>query len=180
MKICFTGAQSTGKSYSLKAVTPFFSSHEIITEIVRKMVKDLGITVNEEGNELSQVLIFNKYLEFLLTKKNFISDRSILDSLSYSFWLNKKRKIGNEILKYQKILTIKYIKLYDYIFYFPAYPMPLVEDNFRSKSIIFRQEIDEIIQMLIKKLNIKTYQIEGNFKEKSNFIMDTIKKNYIN
>jgi len=158
MKICFTGTQSTGKSTLLEAIKGhsesmgdkdlnFLKNHSFLTELVRGFNRQ-NVAINEKTNFDSQILIFNEIVKNLLLVEDFVTDRGLIDALSYTHWAYHNGNFAeNEkfILSQQIFLTLRYIKKYDLIFYFPASDIELVGDGVRSENAEYRQKIDEII-----------------------------------
>ena len=123
-KYYFTGAQGTGKTTLLNKVKVFYPDYIFITEIVRNLNKTKNIKINELGDETSQIIIFNTYLEILLTQDMYISDRSLIDVVSYTKYLaDNNKNFDFNILNVQETLLnfVLEKKLLDFIFYFPIY-----------------------------------------------------------
>jgi len=181
MKICFTGSQSTGKSTLLEAVRKyteegnkdfeFFKDHSFITELVRGFKKK-NVLINEQTNFDSQTLIFNGIITNLLLIDNFVTDRGLIDALSYTHWAYHNGNFSeNEkfILSNQIFLTLRYIKKYDLIFYFPTSDINLVKDGIRSENEEYRQKIDEIIYWYLTDMfKIPFITLKGTVEERLN------------
>ena len=72
MVISFTGAQSTGKSTLLKAITgsESFKSFKFIPEVTRLVKKKYKLDINEKGDGMTQLAILNAHLENYLQNRN--------------------------------------------------------------------------------------------------------------
>ena len=70
MKIAFTGAQSTGKTTLLKELkrdNTLALQYDFRDEITRRMQKK-GLSINEGGSDITQLLIMIYYLDFLILR----------------------------------------------------------------------------------------------------------------
>lgn len=176
MKVCLSGSHGVGKSTLLKKITNEINL-EIITEIARDLNKK-GLLINEEGSDFSytQFVLFNKHLEFLLFKENFISDRGLLDVLSYTEYLYKGKKIKEEIYNFILLDIKNKLNLYDLIFYFPI-EFEIEGDGVRSMSKNFQKSIEKIMEDFILKFNLQNIvYIKGNLEERRKTILDALKE----
>jgi len=175
MKIAFIGTHSTGKTTVFNELKKYLKDYTFYTEIIREMIKNnKNIPINEESSILTQTIFFNYYLNMLWNKDNFISDRSIIDVFSYTFYLYKRNLDFYPIYKIQKEFVLEDWKKYDYLFYFPI-EFDLVEDGVRSKDPKFRKEIANIMEDFIDQHNIKVYKVTGSLNERLNFILKNLK-----
>ena len=99
-KLVFTGAQGTGKTTMLNIFKDKFDV--VITEVVRNLSKQ-GVKVNELGDYEGQKRIFDEYLKLLNNDKSFISDRCLIDVLTYTKYLCRTHE-DPEIRRQLKIL----------------------------------------------------------------------------
>jgi len=175
MKIVFTGAQGTGKSTVLDLLRKeeMFNNHKFITGISRQLNKEYNLPINEGSTDETQLLVFNKLLEKLLLNKNFISDRGLIDVLSYTqYFYNKVRNIDYSVLDYQSKMYSKYKEKQGIIVYFPIC-FPVIGDSERSTNEEYRKDIDNIIKYYLdtyhKKESFIT-MIEGTPEERLKFL----------
>lgn len=168
MKYHFTGTQSTGKTTLLKELSQSHPNYEIITEVVRCLQKNMNININEKGNEASQILIFNAYLQKVLFQENYISDRSLIDVIAYTKYIAENSpEFDNTILSIQEQLLDFVVKnnLIGTIFYIPI-EIPLFLDGVRSSNEDFRKEIDKNILYYLKKFDILYIKVSGSKDER--------------
>ena len=179
MRIALIGAQGTGKTTILNELKnePLFNNYEFITEVVRHFHKHYNIPISEKSTDVSQLIYFNKYFEILNLNENFVSDRSLIDVLSYTLYV--KDKIPKYVTDYMFKIIEQYIIKYDYIFYFPIM-FPVSSDGVRSNDKTFQRKIDSIMNSVIEYIegkipNIKIYTISQlDIKDRVNFILSTI------
>ncbi len=168
MKYHFTGTQSTGKTTLLKDLSRLYPNYEIITEVVRYLQKNMNININEKGDEASQILIFNTYLQKVLFQKNYISDRSLVDVIAYTKYIAENSpEFDNTILSVQEQILDFVVKnnLMGTIFYIPI-EIPLFLDGVRSSNEDFRKRIDNNILHYLKKFNIPYVKVSGSKDER--------------
>jgi thymidylate kinase len=174
MKIAFIGSQGTGKTTLLNDISPYFKDHEIITEVVRKeLVKNPSLKINEQSTVETQSLIFKRYLDILINKEDFISDRSLIDVVSYTAWLLNKDANLLYILNMQRKEVEAHIKLYDYLFYFPI-EFAITKDGVRSNSESYRFQIDQTMKKMISKYYPTAIGVRGKPEERKKFVLNIL------
>ena len=62
MRIAFTGAQGTGKTTLISKLKYAMPNYVIYDEVVRKLVKRIGISINREVDDYSQIVNTNEQL----------------------------------------------------------------------------------------------------------------------
>ena len=97
MIFSFTGAQSTGKTTLLNKLREknTDNSFEFVPEVTRLIMRDYEMPINEEGNDLTQLLIMSEHVRNIYKNKadglsrgmHMIFDRCALDGIVYSQWL---------------------------------------------------------------------------------------------
>lgn len=162
MRICFTGTSSVGKSVLVAHLQklPRFKDYTVVDSVPRELhAKDVPINDTADNFDLTQLLVINKHLECLILNKNLIVSRCIFDGYCYTDYLWQQGKVHNLVLNYAEFILVKYLYLYDFIFYIRP-EFNLVNDEVRSFSIefqdnmakCFEQNLKFILQM--KKVNI--------------------------
>ena len=179
-KITFCGAQGTGKSTILNLLRKeeMFNNYEFITGISRKLNSKYNLPINEGSTDETQLLLFNKILEKMLLTRNFISDRGLLDVLSYTqYFYNKIKNIDYSILSYQNEMYHKYNQTQGLIIYFPIL-FPVIGDEFRVIDEEYRKNVDNMIKYYLdiyhKKDSFIT-MINGTPEERLKFLKECLK-----
>jgi nicotinamide riboside kinase len=169
MKISFTGTHSTGKTTLLNCLKEDkqYSDYKFHDEITRTILS-YGIDINENGNNLTQLLILDTHIRNLLYP-NFIADRCILDGVVYTEWLYNNLKIDEWVYTYSKNLFKYLITQYDVLFYIKP-EFSLIDDGVRSSNIDFQKEIYTIFEKYINDYNINVINITGTVEERLNQI----------
>lgn len=177
MVISFTGAQSTGKSTLLKAITvnESFKSFKFIPEVTRLVKKRYKLDINEKGNEMTQLAILNAHLENYLQNRDcdVVMDRCILDGLVYTTYQYHTGKVDPETMLYCEYLFKKLISKVDIIFYTEP-DIPLVDDGERSNNMTFRETIINLFETAIEHYGINVIRLKGTVEERLKVIYNTI------
>lgn len=155
MKIGLSGAQSVGKTTILEELRkiPELKDFKFINEIVRNIVKEYQVDINETSTDETQLLVANTHY-FNSFKENIITDRCILDCFIYTYhtYLHSS-KISGWVFYYITDLLKHTIDKFDHIFYFPP-EFDIKKDNFRSPSKKYQKQIHELFLEVIKSKNI--------------------------
>lgn len=172
LKINFVGSQGTGKSTLLEAMKKDeeFKGLKFQTEIVRDLVKEKNLSINESGNANSQKIFFDAYKE-VLEKTGYVSDRCLIDVYAYTNWLydhkstNKEQELKSlyeEILRQRTSIRNRDFGL---VIYFPI-EFDIVADGVRSVNKEFQKEIDGIIIDTLTKFDISYFTITGSVEQR--------------
>lgn len=156
MRIAMMGAQCTGKTTFVKDFIENWSMYSFPSSKYTDLKKTSNIVLNQEGNEESQQAILNFLTDQIMsTKKDdkIIFDRSVIDNLAYTMWLNAYGKVSDDFVK-RTIDTVKNaLVFYDIIFFCPITkhsPITLEESEHRSMDPVYRTEIDALLKSLMK------------------------------
>ena len=97
VRIGISGAQSVGKTTLLNALRSekCFWGYNIRNEVTRT-VKSYGIDINENGSDISQMLIMKEHIYNLVMFDDMITDRTSLDGLVYTKWLYNQGKVSED------------------------------------------------------------------------------------
>ncbi len=179
MIITFTGAQSTGKSTLLDKCTydGRFNYYSFVPEITRKLKKKYNLTINENGDEYTQLFCINSHLENYLSHKGskVVLDRCALDALVYTTYQYHTGKVNEWVMEYATNLFESLKDKYDIIFYTEP-DIDLVDDGERSSSNEFRDTIVKLFEEAIDHYNIKVVRLKGTVEERMVTIYKTLDK----
>ncbi|GAH61857.1 unnamed protein product [marine sediment metagenome] len=178
------GSHGVGKTTLAKQLQEFYEldgemAHSFLGGEVAREVKDEGITINEEGNELSQCIIFSGILRRLLHGLYYwnstwmtFSDRSLICPTAYSKVLGIRSFILNEQLEMVNIFYNK-VKQNGILFYLPI-EFSIEDDKVRSTAIDFQRRVDEAIVSIFKEFNIPHYTLTGDVEKRLHNAVDAI------
>lgn len=172
MKIALTGTHSTGKTtlFNILKKDKYLKENFVFEEeVVREVNHKYNLPINEQGNELTQLIVSLEMFLINLKKENIISDRSMLDVLCYSKYLKDKNLINQECL--DKVELIFNNSIYDLFIYIPPL-IDLEKDGVRSGNIEFREEVEKNFKYYIKKYNLENilYLNEKDLNKRINII----------
>jgi len=153
MEVILSGAQCTGKTSVIKALPEEYKPF-CIREIIRNMTEqEPSIKVNADGDGRSQERFMHEYLYLFSKYRDYISDRGLLDVVSYTLWLGRKGNLPQELFVKQYTILCEWLRTHpDTIhIYFPIY-FPVVNDGYRDANEDHRHIIDECIREVIDML----------------------------
>lgn len=174
MRIGITGAHSVGKTTLLNALRsePYFKDFAICNEVTRE-VKELGFSINEHGNDQTQLMIMQKHIVNIFMNDKMITDRTALDCLVYSAYLSMKGKINPNTLVKVKDMYERIMPHYDYIFYIRP-EFDIVDDGVRSIDVSFRDGIVDLFEGFISESELKVHVLTGSVRSRVDDLMKTI------
>lgn len=171
-KIAIIGSQSTGKSVISNELSLILKI-PMITEIARRYDRNELLNTSSERYMILQKEILEQQIIAESEYKEFISDRSSLDNLSY--WINNCANRSNSFDNNQYIKkAIANAKNYSHIFLLipEFYPK---DDGFRSTDIVYQMRIDAIIQTILHLYNISHYRLNGTIENRVTEAMKILK-----
>lgn len=172
-RICLTGAQGTGKTTVLNIFRE--KGWPVITEVVRNLVKEKGISINKEGTDETQMLVFNTYKDVLGNTPAYVSDRGLTDVISYTASGVMDDKVSEEVMTKQEEILKEFIKANpDIVYvYFPI-EFPVVADGTRSTDEDYRKRIDQLIAGALRGFGLPYLTVHGTPEERFDQIMEYI------
>ena len=192
MILSVIGTQCVGKSTFINDFVkkyPEFKTPEID---YRSLILKKNLQINRNGNYRSQKAI----LDFLITQmlslskdnNNYIIDRSVIDSVAYSTWLNLNKPYKSTYLGKAKLFKLQekakeFLNLYDYFIYIPLSlnnHVQIENDMFRDTDSQYRIDIDKIFNDLLSHYNLinsdKLIKIYGSPEQRIQQISNIIIK----
>lgn len=157
MKIAVMGTQCIGKSAYIKDFIqqwPMYTTSQKVSYV--ELIESKGIKLNEEGNEESQKIILDALVDQVMYAPkdgNVIFDRSVLDNLVYTMWLNAKGAVSDKFVKDTITIVKETLTFYDILFFLPITkfsPITFTPAPNRSNSEEYRKEIDNIFKSLVQ------------------------------
>lgn len=189
MIISFTGAQSTGKTTLLKKLIEKNGSYpfEFVPEVTRLVMREYEVPINEDGDDLTQMLIMTEHIRNLYRNRtdrlvrgvHQIYDRCAIDGIVYSHYLLQKQKISRDTFDACDLIYRRLKNKYDIIFYTSDKDVKLVDDGERSVDTAFRSNIISLFNLYLDSNNkgdYKLVKLEGSVEER----LETIKRTLAN
>ena len=164
MQIVLVGAQCVGKTTLIKELAKDYPD-DIIVELIRTCARqNSNVKVNENGNDESQYYFFDKYVEALNERENFIADRSMFDVVAYTKIMYDYGNVTLDTLETLYSRLVDFLNSHPKIQHYHIPPMfPIVADGFRSVSLEFQQHAEAAINWLDARLrsdeNVRHYNL---------------------
>lgn len=152
MKIAIVGTQCIGKTTYINDFLKKWPMYKQPETSYRDIIKSKNLPINENGTEEGQEIILNALVDQIIeySKSDFvILDRSVLDNLAYTAWLNLTGEVSNVFLEKTRRIVMESLKLYDILFFLPLTKMSKIDieaDGVRSVNEQYREEIDVIFK----------------------------------
>tara|TARA_R110002012_G_scaffold162196_2_gene324477 strand:+ start:446 stop:1030 length:585 start_codon:yes stop_codon:yes gene_type:complete len=191
MIFSFTGAQSTGKTTLLNHLHKCNGDYpfEFVPEVTRLVMRDYEMPINENGGDLTQMLIMTEHVrnvyknkaDHLIRGVHQIFDRCALDGIVYSLWLRHNDKISRRCYDACDLIYEELKDKYDVIFYTDPGDVKLVDDGERSVDVKFRNDIINTFNIFLDKgYDGKVVVLKGSVKERLETVKSTLAKHDIN
>jgi GTPase SAR1 family protein len=148
MKIGLCGTMSVGKTTLVNALKELgqFKNYEFATERSEYLM-NLGIPLNTDSTLKGQTVFLAERVAELM-KENIITDRTILDVISFT---NLAESIDVKDKEYFEDYAGLFVGDYDYIFYVSPEGVEMEDNGVRETDLEYRDAIDkEIIRAMNK------------------------------
>ena len=157
MLVSFTGAQSTGKSTLLNLCMDHLlkqaNDWTFVPEVTRLIKRTHGVSINEQGDDDTQLLIMNQHLLNTINYKsdgisNHMMDRCVVDGYVYSKYLHNHGRLTGNTWRIVECMYEHLLPELHCIFYTHPEDIPIEDDGERSVNQDFRNEIIDIYDSL--------------------------------
>lgn len=173
MRIAISGAQSVGKSTLIESLKKdLFFEKFIFKGDVARTLKAEGIPINEQGNDITQIMVTARFLE-IFAYDNCICDRSILDCMTYTHYHYTRNEVSKKTLELVYHVFKYLIYKYDILYYIPP-QFDIVHDGIRSDSKPFQSTTDQIMQQYLKDFKVPYIELTGTVEERVKIVKDSI------
>lgn len=170
-RIILTGAHGTGKTTVLNLFKS--TGYPTITEVVRKLNKEKGVKINEQGDGEGQQAIFNEYFKLLGRQWDYVSDRGLTDVLAYTAYLVKHGQIDQSVYEAQLKLFKKFQEENtDILYCFFPIEFEIEDDSVRSTKKEFQKEISDIIKHNLSICETQWIEVHGTPEERFRQILE--------
>jgi nicotinamide riboside kinase len=174
MKIGLVGTVSVGKTTLVNALKelPQFKDYHFATER-SKYLRDLGIPLNTDSTLKGQTIFLAERVSELM-KENLITDRTVIDVISFT---NASKSIRNaDKISFEEYAR-NFINEYDYIFYISPDGVEIEDNGVRETNAEYRDLIDFTIKNMIKNYSHRInnlHTISGTTEERIKQILEVI------
>lgn len=177
MKLGISGAQSVGKTTLLNALRSeaLFRDIPARNEITRR-VMSYGLSINENGDNVTQRLIMQEHIVNVFMNENFITDRTALDGVVYSKYLHETGQIDDKTMLFATDVFVKVQPHYDVQFYIiPEFEIK--NDGVRSIDLAFRDRIVELFDFYIDTYKVPVVRLSGSVRERVEQVIKYVGEN---
>lgn len=173
MKVVICGAQSVGKTTLINSLPDKYKD-KIVTGVLRKILISTpgDMTHSEDADAYTQTKFFDTLWNELVKRKDYISDRGLVDVVAYSKYLGESRKLGIGIYQIQmRELKEWASKHKDEVYVYIPIEFEIIDDGLRSLDKEFQSGIDRSIREVLDDSGIKYIVIKGsNEKRLADFV----------
>lgn len=174
MKVIVSGAQCVGKTTLINGLPEEYQSY-IIKEQIREAVKQLPNVIKHdlETDDTSQRFFFDLYRDLFLDKKDYISDRGMLDVIAYTKYFVLT---GNcSVSCYENMLNdFKKLDLSDVTYVYIPIEFPATEDGFRNTKEDYRRGVNRCLCEVMSECGIEPYVITGSMLARQTFFTNLL------
>ena len=173
MRIGISGAHSTGKTTLLNALRsePAFFNYHIGDEVTRR-IASYGIPINEQGTDITQILVMQEHLVNVVMHENLLTDRTALDGYSYTLELHEMGVVSDKVLAHADAIFKKVVPMYDILFYIRP-EFAIEDDGVRTTDILFRDKILSRFEQVISAHHLPVVLLSGTVRERLNQFFKT-------
>lgn len=163
MRFSILGSHSTGKSTLLEALKNRVELQDFtFLGGITRDIKANGVHINEDGSDISQILVCSKHLQHF-SYKHTILDRCAIDGVVYTAYLYKQKKVSKQVLRIAE--TIAQNLKYDMYFYL-APEFGVISDGVRSNNDKFQSDIANLFEDYFKILKIEPIRLTGSVERR--------------
>lgn len=185
MIYALSGVHGSGKTTTLKALenVPEFKNYYFASELTRTL-KSFGFSINESGEDETQLGVILLHLKFLLDAESVgndsFTDRSLLDGYVYSLYLRDHDKLRDSTFNLIENIYRTKIYKYDKIFLFKPHSGSLENDGVRSVNPEFHDSILNLFNRVVKEMDDPylrdriVYVEDGSVEKRVKFIREEI------
>lgn len=169
MKISISGTHSIGKTTLIKQLRKEeeFKDWVFIPGPTRTL-KELGFSINNEDSNYdpTQMMCLAIDIQNLQKQGNIFQDRSLLDTVIYTMYLMKEKKVSREVGRVVKDIFLHFVNQYE-LFIIPSKDdVPLVQDGVRNEDHDFRNQIEELMFECLDSEQLNYIVVSGTTEER--------------
>ena len=175
MKIGLCGTMSIGKTTLVNELKKLkqFKDYEFATER-SQYLRDLGIPLNTDSTLKGQTVFLAERVAELM-KENIVTDRTILDVISFT---NLAESIDWKDKEYFEDYAGLFVGDYDYIFYIDPIGTEMEDNGVRETDLEYRDAIDKAIIRAMNKYGHRcknVHVLKGSTNERIEQMLGIIK-----
>lgn len=171
-RIAIVGSFSTGKTTLAEAAADPLGL-PLLPEVARE-VAALGFKLDKNATPEVETLIFLRQFYNEMAHPEFVSDRSLIDTMAYAGWVLDHQERRKEFALWDACVKVAEHQLrsqYTHVFYLPI-EFPIVPDGLRPLDTEFQQEIDTRILDLLDRHDVHFETVTGSVEDRLGDIVD--------
>lgn len=177
-RLVFSGSSGTGKTTIIRLLEE--RGARTIKELIRELVRESGLKINQEGTLGTQALLFDIYMDRLSKGGWDVSDRGMTDVIGYTGWLLdhaeekgiSKYDIEKEYFREQEALRKFYKEHPEIGFVFFPIEFDIVPDGVRSTDPEYQRQVSGHIKGFMDSIGMDYLTIHGSPQERLEQILE--------
>ena len=165
-RIAVVGSFSTGKT-TLATVAAEELDLPLLPEVARHVV-ELGFQLDKDATPEVETLIFLRQFHNEQSHPEFVSDRSLVDVMTYAGWVLDNQPWRKEMALWESCVDVAQYRLrnqYSHVFYLPI-EFPIVPDGLRPMDPEFQADIDQRMHAILDTYDIPYDTLTGSVEER--------------
>ncbi len=175
LSISVSGTHSVGKTTLIESISDDLKDQDffVAKEIARKMISE-GFLMSKDITEYGIINYALRYLKLgrECESKIFVSDRSLIDLLSY-ITVNESLKVRQPYIELIKEIVVLESIRFDFYIYIPP-EIPFVFDNVRPVDEKYRLDVAQVMEGYLSEFNLNYYELTGTVKERKRQMLEII------
>jgi len=172
IKVAISGSHGVGKTTLAYSISNCYADYnvKINTHIARELIRQ-GYPLGREATDESYIQYIIAQLAAEQEASNidlFISDRSLLDPLSYAI-VNMKTEgstVSQSIIELLKCIWLLELQQYDLYIFVPI-EFSMIEDGVRPKGEKYRKLVENQMIQLLEEYHVKYIRVFGTIEERN-------------
>lgn len=160
-KIAIVGTHYVGKTTLCKKLVDHMTKMGLNAGFIGEVVRDCPFPVNEMGTLGAQDWILEEQKKREEAIKHYdvlVLDRGMVDNFAYWLRIAQKKNLDEKVIENRRKDVFEHSKSYDAIFFLQPFDGSIEDDNFRSIDPVWRKEMHERIEKIMKEFE-KEYEV---------------------
>lgn len=172
MKIAIIGAHSTGKTTIIKSLQQICTQKGHSVSVLQELARECPLPINEETSLDAQKWILLNQISRETgidhTDRLFFTDRATIDNFAYMY-----RVASPQSIDHFERAAAEHMSTYDLVFKTRKLQAPIKADGVRTTDMDFRDMIDRLINLLLKKHDVAYHLLPEtmNYQTHVNYIL---------
>lgn len=179
MKVAVSGIHGSGKSTIFNTLKELPNlQHFTFVPGIARVLKTMGISINKEGNNITQAIIMTCFWKRIDTPGNVIYERSVLDGYAYTIYHYRQCEVSAVVANFARQVFEQTKDKYD-MFFFVRPEFDLVSDGVREMDKNFHGVTTKIYEEIIDNYKLPVKILTGTPEERITQFMESITRHEI-